>query len=1201
MSTARDGDVHNSVSGQQRVVVQGRDFHGPVTFNGITGPGAGPPARSAYGEQVRRIAPPQLLDRETELAELVEFCTSADSGAYLRWKGQAWTGKTALLSWFCLHAPPGVQVVPFFVTARLGAHNDRSAFVDVVLEQLAEIVGEPVPPSATSATREAHLLDLLRRAAHACQDDGRRLVLVVDGLDEDRGVTIDPDAHSIAALLPHEPEAGMRVVVASRPRPPVPSDVWEGHPLFDDGIDRLLEPSPHAQVIRGQAERELKRLLTDGGLSTSILALLTAAGGGLTAPDLAALTGAALYAVEDTLRSMTGRTFSTRPSAYSSKVAPDVYLLAHEELQDLATRLLGPAELGSRRKDLHDWANSHRAANWPGDTPEYLLRGYFTMLASTADLPRMTRYATDEARQDQMFAAFGSDGAALAEIQLAQDVIVALGGHPLPDMLRLTMHRAAVEQRFYGLPFVLPATWVALGRTAQGEALARDSGSGRALLEVAREHVARGDHGRAVAIMNEIVPSLIGTALVEDVVRMWLALDDIPRAEAVARAVEEPYFAQQSLLAVIEHLASQGRPGQAQALVGDLGDDDAVAKGNSVLVGALARAGRHEQAERSARAVADPYGRALSLIRVAGAASGSTSSARRATAQALFADAESALSDAFLAAAGVPRATDADDGGHAGSTPRHHVRARARSPFQDQTLGQEFARAHDFDRALRIRDGLSWPGDLLVSFAVCEGLIATGQFDRAESLTRSMDVRADAGVLADIAGAFVRAGQSQRAHAIDDRMDRAATHDAVRGAIAQNLLDRGKHVQALDVARSVSAPYSRESLLVQVARSLASAGDHSRAEALLDRTASLSRTLPPLVESTFQRAELAEVLAHSDHHDMARHLLRDVEEHIPSAAATSPHDMAVTSLAVARALAASSLFDRGVAVRDAVAEVTAQLGRTLLGRELGGITLCLVRCLVDAGQFERAKEIARSLHPDEFSEVTAAAVDILAQAREYRSAVELALTLTSGEERDTALLLVAERLAHDGLRFAALDVLWITAEAHPPAWEGSVPRLAAHARARYALGELAEAKRLLDRAEHLMKDYHLVDVLPALVALRRHERAEDLVRSIPLDASRDTAVTTLVDALCRAGEHDRAEALVRSITTPTHTASRLFVGLALTKPADEAVRLAALALREGTWLRALPAVLHADPAALAVVGERIPLVAEAAAAEAGDA
>ena len=47
-------------------------------------------------------------------------------------------------------------------------------------------------------------------------------MLVVDGLDEDTGVTTGPHAHSVAGLLPADPPAGMRVIVAGRPTLPSP-------------------------------------------------------------------------------------------------------------------------------------------------------------------------------------------------------------------------------------------------------------------------------------------------------------------------------------------------------------------------------------------------------------------------------------------------------------------------------------------------------------------------------------------------------------------------------------------------------------------------------------------------------------------------------------------------------------------------------------------------------------------------------------------------------------------------------------------------------------------------------------------------------------------------------------------------------------------------------------------------------------------
>jgi hypothetical protein len=93
------------------------------------------------------------------------------------------------------------------ITARLAAQDTREAFTEVLLEQLAGLTGQDLPPVLPEATREAYLLDLLARAASECQDAGGRLVLVVDGLDEDGSIVSGPHAHSIAGMLPQPPQA----------------------------------------------------------------------------------------------------------------------------------------------------------------------------------------------------------------------------------------------------------------------------------------------------------------------------------------------------------------------------------------------------------------------------------------------------------------------------------------------------------------------------------------------------------------------------------------------------------------------------------------------------------------------------------------------------------------------------------------------------------------------------------------------------------------------------------------------------------------------------------------------------------------------------------------------------------------------------------------------------------------------------------
>ena len=118
----------------------------------------GPVVQSSYVEQVRRIAPPELDGRDTELAELEAFCTEPGQGPYAWWQAGPWAGKTALMSWFVLHPPEKSRVISFFVTSRYAGQSDRVAFTDVVMEQLAELLGRPPPPYLTEATRDAHLL-----------------------------------------------------------------------------------------------------------------------------------------------------------------------------------------------------------------------------------------------------------------------------------------------------------------------------------------------------------------------------------------------------------------------------------------------------------------------------------------------------------------------------------------------------------------------------------------------------------------------------------------------------------------------------------------------------------------------------------------------------------------------------------------------------------------------------------------------------------------------------------------------------------------------------------------------------------------------------------------------------------------------------------------------------------------------------------
>lgn len=483
----------NSVSGY----VEGHVIQAGVVFGDVHVL-ADRPVRSAYLEHVRALTPDRLEGREEELGTLATFCTSESTiGDYLWWRGPAWSGKSALLSWFVLHPPPGANLVSFFVTSRLPDQNNRHSFVDNVLDQLHDILGEPPRADLTATNREAYIRRLLTTVADRCRQRGEHFTVVVDGLDEDRGVDGSPDAHSIAALLPH---AGVRVVVASRLLPDLPDDVPPDHPLRRSAVVEHLFPSPKAAAVRETMIRDLKRLLSGTAVHQDLLGFTTAAVGGLSVRDLAELAGTSEWQVQDDLRTTAGRSFTRRPGS------PSVYVLAHDDLQGLAAEMLGP-RLDTYRQRLHAWAETYRERKWPSDTPRYLLHGYTATLRAIGDVPRVLAYVTDPRWQDLVSASTGHDYAVLDEIKAIQELLLRQDEPDLAALARLAVHRTSLYLRNNWIPTFLPSVWVRVGRLDRAETLIAAIGNlvkrCRALTSVATQLHREGNPRRAGRMLDE--------------------------------------------------------------------------------------------------------------------------------------------------------------------------------------------------------------------------------------------------------------------------------------------------------------------------------------------------------------------------------------------------------------------------------------------------------------------------------------------------------------------------------------------------------------------------------------------------------------------------------------------------------------------------------------------------------------------------
>ncbi|MGC5277330.1 hypothetical protein, partial [Actinomadura citrea] len=820
-------------------------------------------SQSGYLHRVRQVFPGVLVEREAELAELAAFCTAAEGPTYVWWQGEAWAGKSALMASFVLAPPAGVRVVSFFITARWAGQSDRGAFLGSVVPQLSQITGESLPDVLTEAHRHEWFLRLLDDAARLCAVDGGRLVLVIDGLDEDRGVTTGPDAHSIAALLPGELSHGARVVVAGRPNPPVPSDVPDWHPLRDPGIVRPLVAVPAAVAARQAAERELLHLVDAEGLGRELLGLLTASGGGLSGRDLAELAEVSVWEVERILQTVTGRTFTGRDSTWLPE--PDrLFVLAHEELQQTALHCLS-GDLDNWRNRVHAWAGGYQSRGWPVGTPEYLLRGYLPMLLKVGDVERMTALATDPARLSRMLDVSGGDAAAIADITVIQEYIRDQSYPDLTSTLHLAYTRQNITQRNSNIPPNLPAAWVILGNPTRAEALAQSITSSLQRVEVlaslieAATKVGDLDLARLLTDQAETVarsirdPSQQANAWTS-LARAVAATGDLDRAEAIARSITNPSQQAGALTSLAEAVAATGDldrsrqlTDQTETIARSITDPSQHARALTSLAEAAAKVGDldrarqlTDQTETIARSITDPYeqGCALSSLAEAAAKVGDLDRARLLTDQA--------------------------------ETVARSITDPSQQAGALTSLADAIAATGDLDRAEAIARSITDPSQQARALtSLAHAIAVTGDLDRAEAIARSItDPFQQAGALTSLAEAVAATGDLDRSRLLTDQAETIArsitTSWYQQIALASltkaviRLCDLGR---AEAVARSMATSFQKASALVSLAEAVAATGDLDRSRQLTDQAEAIARSITNPSQQARAWTSLAEAVA----------------------------------------------------------------------------------------------------------------------------------------------------------------------------------------------------------------------------------------------------------------------------------------------------------------------------------------------------
>ncbi|MBR7834173.1 hypothetical protein KDL01_12935 [Actinospica durhamensis] len=1071
---------------------------------------------SAYRLQVEQIAPPQLLDRDAELAELAGFCLEQARGPYVWWRAGPWAGKSALLSTFVLDPPApvtaaGVVLVSFFVTARLTAQDTREAFTTALIEQLCARLGTDLPVSVDEGSREAVLLGLLADAATKCERAGGRLVLVVDGLDEDRGVTTGPGAHSIAGLLPGRPPAGMRVIIAGRANPPIPDDVPDWHPLRDPGVVRLLADSPHARSLERLGQSELTRLLKGTHIEQQLLGLLTAARGGLSGPDLRELTGADLVEVEEILHTVAGRAFTRRPSRWAPETAPQVYLLGHEELHHAACHYIGPSHLADYRDRIHAWAEDYRhpadgSAPWPAHTPEYLLTGYPRMLAAAKDTDRLTVLAIDPARHDRMLQVTGGDTAALAEVTACQDLLLERAQPDFYALGMLSRRRDRLQTRNAHIPVGLPAVWAALGHLVRAEELACAitglDQQVRALTKVAKVMATAGERVQTLRLATH--------------------------AEQLARAITDVDKQEWALVEVIDALIAAGELDRAEQLARSLGGWGWQATALAEMAMAMVARGEFADAERLADSIDDPARQARALAEMARplAAAGEHVQARR-----LATRAEQLIGRIIVRPV-------IDPGGQAsawrwalGPTLAEVVKAMVAVGEHVQAL-RLVTGAEQFARAITDPVEQAWA---LATVATL--MVAAGEYDRAEQLvhsdTRSWGARAWglAGVAAEMvaAGEFARA--EQLARTVTDRDERAQ----VLAAAAKAMVDAGEREQALRLANCAaqlagtvgSGSSPRACTLARVAAALVAVGEHEHAE-------QLALTISGPHDMFWQLGDVAAAMVAAGEHDRAHRL---------ATAITGPQHQAQALTDVASAMVAVGEHDhaRQLAIR------SEQLARTLANpyREAWALARAAVT-MVAVGEYHSAEQLAGTIaDPDSHPWELAAVAKAMVAAGELARAEKIVHTITDPDERAQVLAEVAKAMVvagqHTQARLFATQAEQLARTLTDPDRQAQV--LAEVVTAMVAAGDHDRARLLASRAEQLARGIADPDrqagVLAAaareLVAAGDYDRAERLARAAAL-GRQSWVLAEVAEAMAAAGQLTRAEQLAHAVSDPDQRA-----------------------------------------------------------------
>ncbi|MEU9917837.1 hypothetical protein [Streptomyces sp. NPDC051001] len=434
------------------------------------------------------------------------FVHASDAAAppYLCWQADAPVGKTTLLADYVLRPPRDTDILNFFISPTHG--NTRAAFEEEMAQQLTLLrLSEPCDLSSIRGPRQWRRL--FTAAAEKSLTQGRRLLLVVDGLDDDvawsgarTGDAPAPPSNqdsrrsadgSIAALLPLAPPPGMRIIVSLRRCLRFPDDLAPSHPVRLPAhlwALRPLDGLPGVRSIQSAAS----------GAGQAVQRFLAVSGGGLRETDLAELTGFPTGELSSVLQGPQGRAVVIDDPTF------ETYALVQADLVTAVTAQMGHGAAARRTRELLAWCDRWRAAGWPEQTPPYPLAHQLRVLATAA---QRSAYVLDWPRLRRLASTAGTD-TALAQLQAFEEEIDTAPdtGNRLAMLVALACLRTLLHRQAHQVPPEAARLLVRLGNVERARALACSAPTAQMravhLADVAVE-MARAGHAGAEAVAHE--------------------------------------------------------------------------------------------------------------------------------------------------------------------------------------------------------------------------------------------------------------------------------------------------------------------------------------------------------------------------------------------------------------------------------------------------------------------------------------------------------------------------------------------------------------------------------------------------------------------------------------------------------------------------------------------------------------------------